>query len=205
MIDRRLQEIFAGNEPIFFLLAGPNGAGKSTFRKTYLDPLGFACIDPDALARELFGRDPRTKEESKEATLAATARVRELLQTGLSAGLETVFSDGSGFKLQLLEEARALDYRVGVIFIGVNNSQLSIARVMDRVDEGGHDVPDEMVCERFPKSFGNLRRAMGVCDFLLLIDNSSEAGHRLFGVATRASGIEITGTPPDWYSRYVAQ
>lgn len=205
MIDRRLQEIFAGNEPIFFLLAGPNGAGKSTFRKTYLDPLGFVCIDPDVLARELFGRDPQTKEESKEATIAATSRVRELLQTGISAGLETVFSDGSGFKLQLLEEARGLGYKAGVIFIGVNDSQLSIARIMDRVDQGGHDVPDELVCDRFPKTFGNLRRAMDACDFLVLIDNSSDIGHRLFGIATRASGIDITGAVPDWYSRYVAQ
>lgn len=201
MIEQ-LSTLFGTAEPIFFLLAGPNGAGKSTFRRSYLDPAGLLCIDPDEVARKRFGRDPKSRSEAIAATAEATRIVRAQLQTHTSVGLETVLSDTKGLKLGLLREAKQLDYRVGVIFIGLDDPQLSIARVMDRVDAGGHDVPDELVMQRFPRSFQNLKKAIPLTDFILLVDNSRETRHRVFGSITREGGTHLWDTVPRWYEQF---
>ena len=201
MIEQ-ISALFGTAQPLFFLLAGPNGAGKSTFRRSYLDPLDLFCIDPDQVARIKFGRDPKNKDEAIMATTEATALVRAEFQTHTSFGLETVLSDTKGLKLALLGEAKQLGYRVGVIFIGLDDSQLSIARVMDRVDLGGHDVPDELILQRFPRVFQNLKKAIPLSDFVLLVDNSRETRHRVFGSITREGGLHLWDTVPRWYDEF---
>jgi predicted ABC-type ATPase len=211
MIDA-VRRVIAGNKPVFLLLAGPNGAGKSTFRQKRLEPLAFPCIDPDAVALELFGRHPSTTAEALKATEKATQRVREHLRNGRSIALETVFSDVKGHKLALLAEARAAGFRTVLIYIGVDHPQISIARVMDRVELGGHDVPDELIEARFPRCFDNLKLALGMVDLTLLVDNSGAYGpkgeldeglrHYEFGVVERAGDMEISDPVPDWYVRF---
>lgn len=196
-----LSELLASAQPIFFLLAGPNGAGKSTFRRKYLDPAQLTCIDPDEVARAKFGGDPKSKTDAIAATGEATKIVRAQLKTRISFGLETVLSDRKGIKLGLLQEARSAGYSAGVIFIGVEDPQLSIARVMDRVEAGGHDVPDELILDRFPRSFENLRKAIPLADFVLLVDNSGESRHRVFGRVTREHVVHLWDTVPGWYLR----
>lgn len=201
MIEQ-LSALLGSAQPIFFLLAGPNGAGKSTFRKKYLDPAGLRCVDPDDVARGKYGRDPKNITEAIAASAEAARIVRAQLHRRTTVGLETVFSDTKGLKLGLLNDARSLGFRVGVVFIGLDDPQLSIARVMDRVDGGGHDVPDELIMQRFPRSFQNLRKAIPVSDFVLLVDNSRETRHRIFGSITRADGLHLWDRTPRWYEEY---
>jgi predicted ABC-type ATPase len=60
-----------------------------------------------------------------------------------------------------------------LIFIGLDTAELSRGRVMERVEAGGHDVPDEKIGSRFPRTFANLRQALAFVDDALLFDNSS--------------------------------
>ena len=201
MIEQ-LSALFEADGPLFFLVAGPNGAGKSTFRLKHLKPADFPCIDPDEVARNLFKRDPRNKNEARQATIEAGRLVAEQFLTRSSFGLETVFSDTHGIKLDLLKDARQHGYRTAVIFVGLDHPDLSIARVWDRVDQGGHDVPDELIRDRFPRSFQNLKRAIPLCDFVVLVDNSRESRHRIFGTITRGKGVHIWDTVPRWYEEF---
>lgn len=198
MIER-LNSILVCEQPVFFLLAGPNGAGKSTFRQLKLTPLGLNCIDPDQIALEKYGRHPSTDDESRAATIEATRLARVSMLSGATIGLETVFSDTSSRKLNLLKEAKSLGYKAGIIFIGINDHNLAIARVMDRVEQKGHDVTDDKIINRFPKVFENLQRSLVMADFIILIDNSSEYGHQVFGAYTPENGIEVWGELPRWY------
>lgn len=203
MIEQ-LSALLGTAQPIFFLLAGPNGAGKSTFRRTYLDPAGLTCLDPDDVARRKYGRDPKNNAEAVAASAEAAENVRAHFHRRASVGLETVFSDTKGLKLALLNDARSLGYRVGVIFVGLDDPQLSIARVMDRVEAGGHDVPDERILQRFPRSFENLRKAIPLSDFVLLVDNSRETRHRVFGSITPEDGVHLWDYTPRWYEDFAA-
>lgn len=60
-----------------------------------------------------------------------------------------------------------------LVFIGLESADLSRGRVMERVEAGGHDVPDEKIESRFSRTLANLRQAVTFVDEALLFDNSS--------------------------------
>jgi predicted ABC-type ATPase len=167
----RLRKHLAAGDRVLVVVAGPNGAGKTTFVGTFLKATGLHVVNPDHLARALAPDAPETVAY-EAAQLADTVR-RDLLARGASFCMETVFSDSQGAKLAFLRDARAKGFIVFLIFIGLETSELSLARVIQRVEDGGHDVPDEKLIARFPRIFRNLREAIAFVDHVFLFDNSS--------------------------------
>ena len=206
-----IRRIVAGDDPVFLLIAGPNGSSKTTFSQKRLIPLGLPCIDPDAVAQELFGRHPNNREEAIEATVEATRRVRQHVVGATSVALETVFSDTKGHKLRLLDEAHNAGFKTVLLFVGVDSPEICIARVMDRVEHGGHDVPDKVIRDRFPRCFDNLRKGLAKVDLAILVDNSGCYGpespidgsrHYIFGVIEVGRTKKIKQTVPNWFERF---
>ena len=76
-------------------------------------------------------------------------------------------------QLWFLKECQSSGYTVILVFIGLESAELSLGRVIQRVDRGGHDVPDAKIETRFPRTFDNLRQALTFVDKALLFDNSS--------------------------------
>ena len=76
-----------------------------------------------------------------EAARVADAWRRDLAARGISFYTETVFSDPKGAKLEFLKECQSSGYTVIFVFIGLESAELSIGRVIQRVERGGHDVP----------------------------------------------------------------
>ena len=206
-----VRQIIAGDKPVFLLIAGPNGASKSTFSEKRLKPLGLPCIDPDAVAKELLGRYVENREEAMQATVEASLRARRHFLEGKSIALESVFSDRKGYKLGLLEEARREGFKTVLVFIGVDSPDICIARVQDRVNHGGHDVPDDVIRDRFPRCFANLRMALSRVDIAMFVDNSGCYGpetpvdasrHYVFGIVEAGVGSEIMKPVPIWFTRF---
>jgi predicted ABC-type ATPase len=113
--------------------------------------------------------------------------------------METVFSDPAGAKLAFLRDARAAGYRVLLLFIGLESAELSQARVIQRVAAGGHDVPDEKLFARFPRTLENLSRAIGVVNEARLYDNSdAERPYRLLGRTEDGTVVERHPPLPAW-------
>lgn len=155
LVWRELHAAFDDNRPALLVIAGSNGAGKSTFFEEYLEAIGLPFVNADRLTREKWpDADPATVAY-QAAELAETER-RNLLSQGVSFCMEIVFSDPERQKLDLLKEAQLKGYTVILVFI---------ARVWQRVNEGGHDVPDEKLNARFPRTLKNLQAA-------LIFDNS---------------------------------
>jgi predicted ABC-type ATPase len=103
-------------------------------------------------------------------------RVRqELLEQGESFVFETVLSDPVGDKVEFLGRAAARGYTVLMIFIGLDDADISEQRVAMRVMQGGHDVPPEKLTARFPRTMQNLRRAIERLPHVLVFDNSDLA------------------------------
>lgn len=198
-----------GEKPVFVLLAGPNGSGKSTFRERELIPLGLSGIDPDEVARDLFGRQALTADEARAATIEATAQIRTHFRRLESICLETVFSDTKGHKKALVEEARTAGYFTAPCFIGVDSPEVCIARVAQRVRDGGHDIRDDLISDRFPRAFANAKSMLRIVDLALLFDNTGcydETGQpaRHVHVATVAGGrpVRLQNARPTWFSQY---
>jgi len=189
----------AASPRVLVAVAGPNGAGKTTFVENFLDPLGIRVVNPDAIARALFPDSPG--EAAYEAARAADAVRTDLLGRGIAFCTETVFSDPEGAKLAFLEEARRRGYVVILIFIGLESSELSAARVAQRTEEGGHDVPDEKIVSRFPRVLANLAKALTFVDHAFLFDNSSADEPYRFVAELRGGKTVKGGTVcPQWWT-----
>lgn len=156
-------------KPSLVLLAGPNGAGKSTLYQTRVAPrFAGPFINADIIQRDEL-KNP-SMEASYEAAKIASSRREEMLEERQSFATETVFSHLS--KLELTRSAQARGYLVIVMHVGVDSPNLSVARVKSRMEEGGHDVPEEKIRERYERSQPFIRKAVLRADRGMVFDNS---------------------------------
>lgn len=169
--------------PRLIFLAGPNGAGKSTYYRTFLAKSGLQFVNADELVRRL------NVAESEAAAFADGAR-DALLFSRQSFITETVFSDPVGAKLDFLRRAVAARYDLQLHFIGLSDPGLSEARVLQRVSQGGHDVPSDRLERRYQQSLVNLRQALAFVPEVRVFDNSDPDVP--FRLVIRAANGEIT-------------
>lgn len=170
-----LRAAAADERPVLVVLAGPNGAGKSTFFAEHLQGLGLLFVNADHIARLLRDAEPRLPVPVLERRAFAEAeRLRaDLIDLRFGFCAETVFSDPAGAKLDFMERARSAGFVVLLVFIGLASPALSVARVATRVARGGHDVPNDKLFARYPRTLKNLRMAVTAVDRAFLFDNSS--------------------------------
>jgi predicted ABC-type ATPase len=154
--------------PQLWLLTGGNGAGKTTFYTLYLAPRQMLFVNADRIAQ---GIAPTNPEAASYAAARAAEVLRErLLRDGVSFCYETVFSHPS--KIDFVALAKARGYEIVLVYIHLSNSELNRARVLQRVSEGGHNVPADKIVQRIPRTLENVRRAIALADRVELLDNS---------------------------------
>lgn len=151
-----------------WMLVGGNGAGKSTFYHQVLQPLGMPFINADLIAKEVFPDDP--EGHSYEAAKIAETMRLEQLRAGHSFCFETVFSHPS--KIDFMAQAKALGYQLIMVVIHVESTALNLARISQRVADGGHNVPADKVEARIPRMLEHVRIAIPLCDQVRVLDNS---------------------------------
>lgn len=149
-------------------LVGGNGAGKSTYYETRLRVRGLPFVNADRLASELYPDAPE-RFSYEAAQVAETIRER-LIQSGGSFVFETVYSHPS--KVDFLARAKALDYQVIVVFIGLAQIDLHMGRVHQRVHEGGHSVPEDRIEPRIIRMKQHVLDTIPLADILVAVDNS---------------------------------
>ena len=189
--------------PVLLFIAGPNGAGKTTFFEHYVEPLGLPYVNADRVARVLRDAEPRLAQDALDRRAFTDAeRLRDtLVETRTSFCTETVFSDPVGAKVAFLERARAAGYVTTLVFIGLATVDLSVMRVVQRVRQGGHDVPDAKLRERFPRTIANLRAAVPVVDEAYVLDNSTYATPYRVLAIYRGGRLQSRHPPlPTWAS-----
>jgi len=162
-----LADFFQSDSPFVIALVGSNGAGKTTFFDTFLRHTGLPFVNADEIGRALSLSDPY-----EAARLAAGIRDDHLARSA-SFCIETVFSDPQGDKVDWLRRAGDAGWRVLLIWVRIDSVELSVARVRQRVEVGGHDVPDEKLIARFERTARNARAALAFVELGLVVDNSS--------------------------------
>jgi predicted ABC-type ATPase len=172
---------------VLVVLAGPNGAGKTTFFELFIAPSGLPFVNADFIAKELAEKGKPVSDD--EAARLAEQKRQEYVSEKRSFCMETVFSDAAGTKRTFFKDAQAKGYVVLLIFIGLNHVETSRSRVAQRVSAGGHNVPDRKIDGRFPRTFGNLQKALPFVDRAFLFDNSS------FAEPYRPVAMYVAGEP----------
>ena len=154
-----------------WLLAGGNGAGKSTFFEHFLKSAGLPFINADILAKQLA--DEYTEAVSYKAAKLAEKLRFSLLHSGTSFCFETVFSHPS--KIDFMATAKSLGYEIILLYIHLQNDELNQARVAQRVNEGGHNVPADKIISRIPRTMAYVKDALPLTDVARFYDNSSQS------------------------------
>jgi predicted ABC-type ATPase len=151
------------------LIVGPNGAGKSTFARHHLLPAvpGSVFVNADEIAKK---RWPGQEEiHAYEAAKIAEATRSSLIEARVAFVAETVFSHPS--KLDLIRQAKAAGYTVALHALLVP-LEISVARVPQRVAEGGHSVPTKKIIERYARVWPLVVQALALVDTAVVYDSS---------------------------------
>lgn len=179
-----------------FLLAGSNGAGKSTLYEKIIKPAtGLPVVNADEIAKEIALDGDITDAISFEAMQTAERRGDEALGEGRSFVAETVFSHES--KVDLVKKAKALGYVVH-LHVVVIPVELAVARVSNRVDAGGHDVPVDKIRSRYERLWPLVAQAIERVDEAIIYDNSKASPPlRLIARFESGAGLRV-GEWPAW-------
>lgn len=149
------------------IIAGPNGAGKTTFARAFLPAEANLprFINADAIAAGLAAFAPQAA--ARRAGRLMLEEIALCAQRGESFAFETTLS-GAGY-LRRIRQWRALGYRVSLFFLSLPIAEIAIARVAERVRQGGHDVPEPVIRRRFTAGLRNFheRYKMAVDDWAL--------------------------------------
>jgi len=133
-----------------YIIAGPNGSGKTTFARTFL-PEYAKCdrfINADLIATGLSPFSPQ--QVAIKSGKLVLEQIKEYSTNGVDFGFETTMSGVTYLKyFQMLKER---GYKIHIYFLWIPSSQLAIARVKDRVAQGGHNVPIVDIKRRFERS-----------------------------------------------------
>jgi predicted ABC-type ATPase len=148
-------------KPIVLVFAGPNGSGKSTIAR--MIPYYGAYINADDLKKEYDLSD-------LDAAQKAETLRNKLLEKKTDFTFETVLSTNRN--LHLLQKPKETGYEIQCIYVLTCNSDINVARVKGRVFDGGHDVPEDKIRNRYIKALKLLPELIDVCDKILIYDNS---------------------------------
>lgn len=177
-----------------WVVSGGNGAGKSTYYEQVLAPHGAMLVNADVIAKSMSPERP--ENESYAAAQKAMFLLQRYIDEGCSFVYETVFSHVS--KIDLIKLAKQRGYQVNLIYIHLS-SGLHVARVHQRVSQGGHNVPTDKVVTRVPRTIKNITIAANFADTVLLYDNSSmETPFQLIAQKTADKVQAMVSPLPTW-------
>ena len=158
--------------PKLYIIAGPNGSGKTTFAKEFL-PHYAKCenfVNADLIAQGLSPFSPAAA--GIKAGRLLLNQIHEFAERRTGFAFETTLS-GKTY-VQLLRRLKQQGYVIHLFFLWIPSVELAVARIKNRVIEGGHDVPVTDVRRRFGRSVQNFFEVYRpLLDSWTLFDNST--------------------------------
>ncbi len=155
-----------------YIIAGPNGAGKTTFALQYLKDIT-GCdnfINADMIA---YGLNPvNYKSVQLQAGKLFLTEIKKAIACGDNFAFETTLS-GKGY-VSLLKRMRDEHWRIVLLFLWIPSPEYSLKRIIERVRQGGHDIPREVIYRRYPRLIKNFKETYRhLCDEIYCYDNSA--------------------------------
>lgn len=154
-----------------YIIAGPNGAGKTTFAKKFL-PEYAKCpnfVNADLIAQGLSPFLPRLA--AMKAGRLVLEQIYGLAEKNLDFAFETTLAGKS--YLSFLKSLKNKNYSIHLFFLWIPNPELALARIKERMADGGHDVPAADVRRRFHRGIYNLFKLYKpILDSWMLFNNS---------------------------------
>lgn len=171
-----------------FMIAGPNGSGKTTSAQSILSQQTkiYEFINADEIARGLAPLHPESMNLT--ASKLMVNRLRDLLRANKSFAFETT---GAGKNyLKYLHQAQIEGYEINLMYLWLSDEDLAVKRVAQRVEQGGHHVPEADVRRRYKQGLKYIMNYYLPCaDNAIILDNSNIDLQKI--IARKKSGEEL--------------
>ncbi len=149
------------SQPSLVVYAGPNGSGKSTITNL-VETIGL-YINADDIQRS-------NNCDAMTAAQMADAKRNEVIDAGGDLTFETVLSTDRNLKL--MQKAKSKNYFIRTYYVLTSSSDINVTRVKERVNKGGHDVPEVKIRSRYERCMKLIPEVMEVSDIFNIYDNS---------------------------------
>jgi len=133
--------------PTLYVIAGCNGAGETTLSKNLLPNfLGVKeFVNADEIAR---GLSPFNAESvAFAAGRIMLKRIHELIAEKKDFAIETTLASKS--YVPLFRRMKKGGYEIFFLFVYLQSIKEAIKRVQQRVKEGGHSIPEDVIIRRY--------------------------------------------------------
>jgi len=129
-----------------YIIAGSNGAGKTTASYTIL-PEMLNCrefVNADSIAT---GLSPFNYESvAFEAGRIMLKRIHQLMEEKVDFAFETTLAARS--YISFIRDAKVINYEITLLYFWLSSPELAKKRVAQRVSEGGHNIPADVIERR---------------------------------------------------------
>ena len=133
---------------LLYIIAGANGSGKSTLAEILLKEKKLKFLNADEIAKEICPTAINSVPIS--AGKIYFKCLNNYLRNNVSFAVESTLSGNN--IARIIEKATAQNYKIILVYSFLQNCTTCIERVKKRVENGGHNVPEEDIIRRYYKS-----------------------------------------------------
>jgi len=179
--------------PPQFIIAGGNGSGKSTSAALVL-PCEIPYINADEIAKGLPEVEGENKDVRASRILISAMDEHEARQEDFA--IETTLASRSlAPRVRRLQE---VGYEFQLLFFWLRSPELNIQRVAERVQRGGHHIPEDVIRRCYVAGLRNFFSLyMPLADDWRVYDNT-DMGKALLVAERRPGQPEIVHRPETW-------
>jgi predicted ABC-type ATPase len=181
--------------PHIIIIAGPNGAGKTTAAPGLLNSALHIdhFVNADTIAAGLSAFAP--EKAAIQAGKAMLSRMHFLAENNENFAFETTLASRSF--APWIQKLKEKGYLFHLTFLFLNDANLAISRVDERVRLGGHFVPKETITRRFIAGIKNFFKLYEpLADSWQMYDNSNIGNPML--IASKITSKLIINMPLVW-------
>jgi len=154
-----------------YILSGCNRAGKTTASYALLPEL-LECrefVNSDEFAKSLSPFDPSAASVS--ASRYMLAKINFLMERRADFSVETTLATRS--LVNIIKKAKEQGYAVTLLYFWLATPDMAIERVKNRVEAGGHNIPEDVIRRRYKMGIQYLFRTyIPICDRWVIADNT---------------------------------
>ncbi|MDR0579666.1 MAG: zeta toxin family protein [Campylobacteraceae bacterium] len=154
------------------IISGTNGVGKSTFGNYLKTHYNTSFINTDEFYKNLFGSLHKySNEELKAGTIGIRRLQNNYFNKQQNFAVERILSNEKEVN-NLIDRAKSHNFKISLVYIGIDTLELSKRRIEQRFKEGGHNVKDDIIKENFNLGIQNFQKICSRVDYIVLYDNS---------------------------------
>jgi predicted ABC-type ATPase len=155
------------------IIAGPNGAGKTTFAQEFLS---YEANCPIFINADLIASGLSPNRPERVAIQAGKRMLREInenVENEISFAFESTLS--GKLYVRKIPQWQDLNYHIKLVYLSLSTVEMAIARVATRVQNGGHDIPEDVIRRRYSVGFENFNTIYKtIVNTWILFDNSGK-------------------------------